>query len=163
VYRSQDGSGQRPQPSGKRPRLSPDDIAAVQTPTKDLLDALANDPKLVSPEAQHFLHAIQSSLVTAGWNTARVGYTACVTTRNALVALGRAFLKLNSLAGGLPGVALFVGDPNFEQTRLLMSFLHAHGGQILSFSAPFPELRVWLTWILDHLSREDRSVHDRVG
>lgn len=44
---------------------------------------------------------------------------------------------------------------NAEATAQLLEFLRSNAGDILSFVAPFPELRAWVAWIIDHVDEHE--------
>jgi hypothetical protein len=45
---------------------------------------------------------------------------------------------------------------NAETLGALISFLHQNSSDILSFAAPFPELRAWIEWIINFLDEEKK-------
>jgi hypothetical protein len=45
-------------------------------------------------------------------------------------------------------------DPGLIQTRLWIQFFLEQSQTILAFSAPFPELEVWLASMIDELKRD---------
>jgi hypothetical protein len=75
--------------------------------------------------------------------------------RNALVAIGRICIWINDKGGSLVGgviVASAVAAANLppDTLSLVILFLKSNSADILSFAAPFPELRAYLEWIIDH-------------
>jgi hypothetical protein len=75
--------------------------------------------------------------------------------RNALVAIGRVSIWINDKGGSLVGgviVGSAVGAANLppDTIQLVALFLKSNAADILSFAAPFPELRLYLSWIIDY-------------
>jgi hypothetical protein len=46
---------------------------------------------------------------------------------------------------------------NAEAFGAMVQFLHQNGADILSFAAPFPELRAWIEWIINFLDAEQKA------
>ena len=63
--------------------------------------------------------------------------------------------KASSPAGGVVvAVALAASGMTPETLVLMIDFFKTNIGDILSFIAPFPELRSWINWIIDHFDGE---------
>ncbi|MGD0184187.1 MAG: hypothetical protein ABSC25_02945 [Roseiarcus sp.] len=137
-------------------RLTPEILAAILPAARDLLDRWRLAKTMVEERTRKFFDAIENAAMGPSWQTARAGYSVYAVTRNALIGVGKLMLRANSLAATVVGAAV-VGaiDPNLaEQTRLWVSFVLDQSQTILSFSEPFPELKVWLASIIDVLERD---------
>jgi hypothetical protein len=152
-------------------RVDPNVRELINDPTLQLLKVLSQHRKLVAERARRLAELLHSTLVTAGWDTARVGYTSYAVVRNALIQLGKSALWINDKGGSLVGgvfigavaaAAVASGLPP-ETVELAIKFLASNISDILSFAAPFPELRVWIGWIIDHFDEERRSINDGVN
>jgi hypothetical protein len=137
-------------------RLTPEILAAILPPSRDLLERWRDAGKIVEERTRSFFGAVRAAAIEPSWRTARVGYSAYAVTRNALIGVGKLLLVANSIGGGLiVGAALTGVDPSLvEQTRLWIQFVLDHAQTILSFSEPFPELKTWLAAIIDELARD---------
>jgi len=143
-------------------RLTPEILAAIMPPSRDLLARWRDAGQIVEERTRTFFGAVRAAAIEPSWDTARVGYSAYAVTRNALIGVGKLLLIANSIGGTLVvGAALTGVDPNFvEQTRLWIQFVLDHAQTILSFSEPFPELKTWLAAIIDELAR-DRAFREK--
>jgi len=129
-------------------------IRAISTPTSNVLSALSRQRRLLSDRARHLIEALDAALLPGSWEIARIGYTSYASVRNALVVIGRLAIWINEKGGSLAGgtiVAAAVSQSGLspEALQQVMSFLQVNSAQILSFAAPFPELRTYLLWIID--------------
>jgi len=143
-------------------RISPGTIREIVRPTSNVLGALSRQRRLLSSRARKLIESLDAALTTASWDAARIGFTSYATVRNALVAIGRLSIWINdkggSLAGGaVVGTAVAVANLPPDTMQLLSIFLKANAGDILSFVAPFPELRVYIEWIINHFDRTKAS------
>ncbi|MFZ2493409.1 MAG: hypothetical protein WA208_18160 [Thermoanaerobaculia bacterium] len=139
-------------------RLSPEIIAQIAVPTRTILDDLAGWRHIVEEETRKTLSAIDDSLIVHGWETARVGHAAYVITRNSLIALGKYLIITNvgcAAVFGQPIIPAINMDPNV--TQQIVAFMIHHAQDVLGFAQPFPELRVWIAAILDHIDQEKKS------
>lgn len=139
-----------------RSRLSGEVVAAIAEPANAILDALQRDNEFVESRTRKFIAAIREGPVTAGWEVARAGHAVDVTARNSLIQLGRLALHANSIfATVVGGLAMSSVDPGLAQTQLVLNFILTNAKNIMSFSAPFPELREWFKWIIDEIDKQD--------
>jgi hypothetical protein len=53
-----------------------------------------------------------------------------------------------------------VADLPPDTLQLVMLFLKSNSADILSFAAPFPELRVYVEWIINHFDNMEKSSKD---
>jgi hypothetical protein len=143
-------------------RLTPEILAAILPPSRDLLERWRDTGKIVEERTRAFFGAVRAATIEPSWRTARVGYSAYVVTRNALIGVGKLLLIANSIGGSfVVGAALTGVDPSLvEQTRLWVQFVLDYAQTILSFSEPFPELKTWLATIIDELAR-DRAFREK--
>ena len=142
-----------------RAQLGPNAIRAINDPTLHVLAALSQQTKLVSERARRLTDALNAALIVAGWETTRIGYTSYATVRNALIQLGKVIVWVNdkggSLAGGIViGSAIAASGLTPETLELVVHFLQTNVSDVLAFAAPFPELRAWIGWIIDHFDEE---------
>lgn len=47
-----------------------------------------------------------------------------------------------------------------ETLQAVLAFLRANSGDILSFAAPFPELRMYLAWIIDYFDAQENTTKE---
>jgi hypothetical protein len=85
--------------------------------------------------------------------------------RNALVAIGRICVWVNDKGGSLAGsvvVGSAIAAANLppDTLQLVMLFLKSNSSDILSFAAPFPDLRVYVEWIISHFDHMEKSSRD---
>jgi len=71
------------------------------------------------------------------------------------VVIGRISIWINDKGGSLIGgvvVGSAIAAANFppDTLQLIMLFLKSNSADILSFAAPFPELRVYFEWIINY-------------
>jgi hypothetical protein len=136
-------------------RLSPEIIAQIEPPARRILEELARANDLVEAGTRKFLAAVDESLIVHGWETARTGYAAYAVTRNSLIALGKVLIRANSiLATVAGGILLSSADPGLQMTKLIIQFMLENTQTIASFAAPFPDLRSWFCFLIDHIDRE---------
>jgi hypothetical protein len=86
-------------------RLSPEIIAQIAAPAHRILEELAGARDFVEARTRKFLSVIDKSLIVHGWETARIGHSAYVITRNGLIALGKYLILANI------GCAAILGKP----------------------------------------------------
>jgi Leucine-rich repeat (LRR) protein len=148
-----------------RSRVGPETIRTIGPPTSNVLSALSRQRRLLSDRARQLIEALDAALLTGSWDAARIGYTSYATVRNALVAIGRICIWINdkggSLVGGvLIGSAVAAANLPADTLQLVMLFLKSNSADILSFAAPFPELRLYVEWIISHFDDLERSSKD---
>jgi hypothetical protein len=135
--------------------LSPEIIAQIAPSTHRILEELARARNFVELRTRKFLAVIDESLIVHGWQTARIGHNAYVLTRNSIIALGKVLIWANSrLATVAGGIVLSYVDPGFQVTQYIIQFMFENAQTILSFAEPFPELRSWICFLIDHIDRE---------
>lgn len=142
-----------------RAQLTPDIFDLIDGPTSNILSELSQNRKLVSDRARRLAEALQAAMTVAGWGTTRVGYTSYATVRNALIQLCKALVWTNDKGGSLAGSvvvssAFVASGLSAETIQLVFQFLHFNASNMVAFAAPFPELRAWVGWIIDHLDEE---------
>jgi Leucine-rich repeat (LRR) protein len=138
-----------------RARLPPETIKVIHPPTSRVLTALSTDRELVSDDARRLAQVLEAALIKAGWETARVGHTAYVAVRNVLIEVGKAIIWVNDKSQGIAGAAVIAASGiNADTLAPLIRFMMVHSSDVASFAAPFPELRSWFQWIVDHLDQE---------
>ena len=136
-------------------RLSPEIIAQIEPPARQILESLARESTFVETRTRKFFAAVDESLVVHGWKTARTGHAAYVVTRNSLIALGKILIRANSvLATVAGGIVLNCVDPGLQMTQHIIRFMLENAQTVASFAEPFPELRNWLCFLIDHIDRE---------
>jgi hypothetical protein len=140
-----------------RSQITPNIVQSINDPTSRVLAALAQQRKLVSERARRLIKVLEDALIVGGWETARVGYTSYATVRNALIELGKWLIFINDRAGLIGGVLIAASGLSPETTRPVVQFLMSNASDVLSFAAPFPELRAWLSWIIGHFDNEHRT------
>jgi hypothetical protein len=89
-------------------------------------------------------------------------YTSYATVRNALVTIGKLCIWINDKGGSLVGgvvVGSVIAAANLppDTLQLVMTFLKSNSADILSFAAPFPELRLYIEWIINHFDELETS------
>src|SRR4051794_11778379 len=97
-----------------------------------------------------------------GWEATRAGYSAYATVRNFLIEVGNVFVLFDEKGGTVTGgamiaAAIAASGLTPEGFAALVTFIESNVADILSFAAPFPELRSWIGWIIDHLDHEQRK------
>ena len=104
--------------------------------------------------------ATEGGAVGPGWEGARVGYSIYVVTRNALIGVGTMLLKLNgALATVIGSAAVTQIQPELgQQASLWVQFVLESARTKMSFSEPFPELKIWFTSLIATLERDRNSV-----
>ena len=103
-------------------RLSPEIIAQIEPPARQILESLACERDFVETRTRKFFAAVDESLVVHGWKTARTGHAAYVVTRNSLIALGKILIRANSaLATVVGGTVLNYVDPGLQMFRRTIS------------------------------------------
>ncbi|TBW39787.1 hypothetical protein EYW49_05885 [Siculibacillus lacustris] len=141
----------------ERFKLASDTIAAIDGPTAEILRRFGEQHGWVDEEARRFIAAIGAGYHEAGWTMAATGHAGYVVVRNALVVVTRHLVRANSVfatvAGGL---VLNEVDPGLQVTTHAMRFVVEHATTILAFAAPFPELRDWFGWVIDHLDDQSK-------
>lgn len=143
-------------------QMAPGVLGEISDRILKLLNALSQNRRLVSDRVQQFIAPIQDSLLMAGWETARIGYTGYVVVRNALIQLGKALVWTNDKGGSVVGsvvLSSMIASSGMQQEALELSFqfLYTNASDILAFAAPFPELRAWFGWIIDYLAEEQEK------
>lgn len=140
-----------------RARLSGEAMERVVSIARALLEEIRNSGRQVEAKTRKFLGAIEEGLVEPGWKITRAGYAAYVVTRNALIAIGRLLGWTNSaFSTVVGGIALSQIDPGLAQTQFWIEFVIKNASQILAFSDPFPELKIWLAAQIE-AARQDRQ------
>ena len=104
--------------------------------------------------------ATEGGAVGPGWEGARVGYSIYVVTRNALIGVGTMLLKLNgALATVIGSAAVTQIQPELgQQASLWVQFVLESARTKMSFSEPFPELKIWFTSLIATLEWDRNSV-----
>lgn len=146
-----------------RSRVGPDVLRTIGPPTSNVLSALSRQRRLLSERARRLTEALDAALLTGSWDAARIGYTSYATVRNVLVALGRISIWINdkggSIAGGaVVGAAVTAANLPPDTLQLALLFLKSNAADILSFAAPFPELRTYIEWIIQHFDELEGSM-----
>lgn len=152
-------------------RLGPEIIRLIEAPTSNVLSSLSRQRRFLSDRARELIEALDATLLAGSWDASRIGYTSYAVARNALVAIGRAVIWINDKGGTLAGgviVAAAIAAANLppDTLQMVLVFLKSNAGDILSFAAPFPELRNYMQWIIDHFdslevgSKEAKSNSD---
>jgi Leucine-rich repeat (LRR) protein len=145
-------------------RLAPDVARVIDRPTSDILASMSKQRRLFSERARGLADALEAALLSTSWDAARVGHASYVTVRNLLIETGRMILAANSLtstvAGGLVfSAAVQQSGLTLEATLQLSEFIKSNTAEILSFVAPFPELRVWVEWMINYFDEEEKRSH----
>lgn len=136
-------------------RLSPEIIAQIAPPARRILEELARANDFVEVRTRKFLAAVDESLIFHGWETARIGHAIYVTTRNSLIALGKYLIIANIGCAAILGKPILPSlDSDPHTTQQIIEFLMHNAQDVLSFAEPFPELRNWIGFLIDHLDRE---------
>lgn len=141
-------------------RLAPDAVQAIQQSTSDLLSSLAKQRRLTSDRVRGLANSLEAALISASWNVARVGHTSYVTLRNFLIEVGKTVIAANGASSSFAGGLMFAGalqasGLTAEAAAQLLEFLRSNTADILAFVAPFPELRAWINWMIDHIDERD--------
>jgi hypothetical protein len=136
-------------------RLTPEILAAIVPAARDLLERWRSAATMVEEQTRNFFAAIADGAIGPSWQTARLGYSIYIVTRNSLIAVGRLALGANSVFATVGGnILLSHLDPGLVQTQLWLQFMLDQSQTILSFSEPFPELKIWLGSVIDALERD---------
>ena len=139
-------------------RLSGEAMEKVVLLARSILESIRNSGRKVEENTRKFFAAIEEGLVEPGWRITRAGYAAYVVTRNALIAIGRLLNWANSAFSTIAGGILLTGvDPGLVHTQFWIEFALKHSQEILAFSEPFPELRVWLAAQIDAAERDSST------
>ncbi|WP_084251753.1 leucine-rich repeat domain-containing protein [Bradyrhizobium sp. AT1] len=146
-------------------RIGPETVRAIAPSTSKILSALSRQRRLFSERARNLIEALDASLLSGSWDAARIGYTSYATVRNALVTIGRLCIWMNDKGGSLVGGALVasaVSASNLppDTAQLLALFIQSNSADLLSFAAPFPEVRTYLAWIVDHFDAHHSTSKD---
>lgn len=138
-------------------RLAAETLAAIGRPMATILEGLGRQDGWVEEETRRFLSAIGATWHTTGWKLTTSAHAAYVAVRNALVVVTRHLVKANSaLATVAGGLAMIKVDPGLEMTQLAIAFVGDNARTIMEFASPFPELRSWFGWVVDHLDRQTK-------
>ena len=136
-------------------RLSSEIIDQIAPPARRILDELARANDFVEIRTRKFLAAVDESLIVHGWETARIGHAIYVTTRNSLIALGKYLIIANIGCAAILGKPILPSlDLDAHTYQLIVEFLMNHAREVLSFAEPFPELRNWIGFLINHIDRE---------
>lgn len=136
-------------------RLAAETLAAIGRPMAEILEGLGEQDGWVETEARRFMAAMGGAYHATGWRLAASAHSAYVAVRNALVVITRHLMKANSaLATVVGGLGLARVDPGLEMTQLAITFIGEHAKTIMEFASPFPELRAWFAWVIDHLDAQ---------
>jgi len=143
-------------------RLGSDVVSAIREPASNVLASLSRQRRLVSERARQLADALDAALVAVEWDVARVGYTSYATLRNALIAIGKSLIWLNDkggtvVGGTILGSAIAAANLPPGTLELVVEFLNHNSSQILTFAAPFPELRAYMQWLIGHLEQREKS------
>ncbi len=138
-------------------RLSRKTLAEIGPHAHHILDRLRHAVRFVEARTREFITAVDECLIELGWEGTRTGYAGYAVTKNILIALGqvltRAEAALSSFGGG---IALNVVDPGYVYTSQIIAFVLENVQPILAFAAPFPELKHWLIFLIDHIDMENK-------
>ena len=141
-------------------RIAPETARLIEPSTSEILSSFAKQRRLFSDRARGLADALEAGLLTASWGTARVGHVSYVTLRNFLIQTGRTVLLANEISSNLAGGVLLAAA--IQQSGLtpeaavqLLDFMRANTASILSFVAPFPELRAWVEWMINYFDEQD--------
>jgi hypothetical protein len=146
-------------------RLTPEVLSTILPPAKSLLGHWRHQQHWVEARTRNFFAALQEGAISPSWQVTRAGYAVYAVARNALIAIGRAVTMghraLSTFVGGAAGtLVLSQVDPGYAQTQHLVQFLLDQSQTILSFSDPFPDLKIWLASLIDELE-QDRTFRQR--
>lgn len=142
--------------AAERFRLASDTILAIQGPTAEILRHLSEQHDWVEEAARKFIETLEIGYHAAGWSITASGYSAYVIVRNALVVVTRHIVKWNSaLATVSGGFIIAQVDPGLDVTYGAMRFILENARTITEFASPFPELRAWFAWVIDHLDEQN--------
>jgi len=147
-------------------RFDAEVINSILGPTSNILSTLARQRRFLTERATRLIEALDATLVAGSWHTARIGYTSYATVRNALVAIGRVILWMNDKGGSVAGGVIVGGlleatHVSAETLNAILAFLHNGSSDVLSFAAPFPELRTYLQWIITHFDTVEAGPKDK--
>jgi hypothetical protein len=138
----------------------------IEPPTLVLLDAFKGNRHLLEERLRRYVEISGETIRFAGWDAARAGYGAYALVRNMLIRMGTTIVSIDkqlskSLLVSTMVVAAVGGTSSAfgitaELVIAMIEFFRANYGSILQYAAPFPELRVWITYVMELLH------HDRV-
>ena len=133
-------------------------LTSITPAARALLERWRHAKDMVEARTRRFFGAVEEGAIGPSWGAARAAYSAYIVTRNSLIAVRKLLLHANSaLATVGGGLALSAIDPNLIQTQLWLHFMLEESQTILSFSEPFPELKVWLGSIIDLLEQDSTT------
>jgi len=136
-------------------RLSPEIMAQIEPPARRILEELARAQNFVETRTRKFLAVIDESLIVHGWPTARIGHAAYVVTRNSLIAVGKYLLLANLACAAILGKPILPTlNLDAHTSQLIVEFLMNNAQDVLSFAEPFPDLRNWIGFLIDHIDQE---------
>lgn len=136
-------------------RLTDDQFALIGDGMMAVLDDLSSNTDVVVEATRRFVGSVRTAMLVGGWHAGRTGFAGYVVTRNSLLAIAKVLVALDRRLGTvIGGLALAALDPQLAQTQHLIQFFHQNSQQILLFTGPFPELRTWFSWLLEHLHRD---------
>ncbi|WP_168858331.1 leucine-rich repeat domain-containing protein [Bradyrhizobium brasilense] len=143
-------------------RMAPDTARIIEPSAFEILSSFSKQRRLFSDRARGLADALEAGLLTASWNTARVGHVSYVMLRNFLIAAGKTVLLANdqsstAVGGILLSAAIQTSGLTPEAAVQLLDFIRANTAAILSFVAPFPELRAWVEWMINHFDEQEKK------
>ena len=139
-------------------RMSPEIIAQIARPTHHILEGLAHAENVVELRTRKIFAALDESLTVHGWDVARIGYVAYSWARNSLIEFGKVLILADKAFGtAFGGILLSSVAPDIHTTQLIVQFMLENAQIVASFAEPFPELRNWLGFLIDHFDRETLS------
>ena len=136
-------------------QLSPEIIARITPPAHNILAGLASASNFVELRTRKFLHVADASFLAHGWQAARIGHATYVIIRNSVIALGKFLFATSIACAGLLGEPILPAlNLDAHTKQVILEFLVHNAQDVLSFVEPFPELRNWIAFLIDHLDRE---------
>jgi hypothetical protein len=139
-----------------RVRLTPEIIERISEPTLQILARIAQARQAFSERARGLADVLKAALHMNDWGTARVGYTAYATVRNALIVVGGILVRTTLTGATVITAAHELGIPA-ETVAASLDLLRANTAQIWAFAESFPELRAYLEWIINHVGDDHDS------
>jgi len=119
---------------------------------------LAHAENVVELRTRKIFAALDESLTVHGWDVARIGYVAYSWARNSLIEFGKVLILADKAFGtAFGGILLSSVAPDIHTTQLIVQFMLENAQIVASFAEPFPELRNWLGFLIDHIDRETLS------
>ena len=121
-----------------------------------ILGVASEGGKLFSSRAKMLIESVTAALHRSSWEISRIGFTGYATTRNLLIAIGRIALWINDKGGSLAGgiiAAPIIGVNPAEQIRNFATIIISQAEQITALATAFPELRDWVSWLIDFYSK----------